>query len=321
MRDRVTSGERSARATDCGRGPVPSGPTCSAFPAARRSGVSLRQVVTQHHGGVVKSVVGAVEQGHRAARAGVENGLPPARVGVELFAVSPLKLFPALQPMTEPLAELRRGCDLFHPGVERERFLLHATRPQALHQDSPAISPRGRFVYALDPDHGVGSSPRSRSALDFAEQLLEHVGQDAARREVRGFDRRVDPEHERHRLAPAVSTFDRAASPAGAGAAAAPSARSNRSVPSSPSVCALTPSGNWHGEDAHADQVGAVDPLESPSDHRAHAEQAGALGRPVARAARSVVLSGDHDQRHPLGAVALGRRRRCPCARRRAGAG
>ena len=50
-----------------------------------------------------------------------------------------------------------------------------------------------------------------------------------------------------------------------------------------------------------------MDPLESAGDDGAHAEQAGALGRPVARAARAVVLSGDHDERHALGAVALRR--------------
>ena len=34
-------------------------------------------------------------------------------------------------------------------------------------------------------------------------------------------------------------------------------------------------------DDAHADQVGAVDALEGLGDHRAHTEQAGALGGPV----------------------------------------
>src|SRR5437764_382417 len=41
-----------------------------------------------------------------------------------------------------------------------------------------------------------------------ASNRFEHVRQDSARREVRCFDRRIDPEYEGHRLAPAVSTFD-----------------------------------------------------------------------------------------------------------------
>src|SRR3954452_5003571 len=35
-------------------------------------------------------------------------------------------------------------------------------------------------------------------------------------------------------------------------------------------------------QDAHADQVGPVDALEGPRDHRAHPEQRRAFGRPVA---------------------------------------
>ena len=38
-----------------------------------------------------------------------------------------------------------------------------------------------------------------------------------------------------------------------------------------------------HRKDAHADEVAAVDALEALRDHRPHAEQVGALRRPVAR--------------------------------------
>ena len=50
-------------------------------------------------------------------------------------------------------------------------------------------------------------------------------------------------------------------------------------------------------EDAHADEVGAVDALEALRDDGLHAEQARALGRPVARAAGAVFLAGDDDER------------------------
>ena len=55
---------------------------------------------------------------------------------------------------------------------------------------------------------------------------------------------------------------------------------------------------------AHADQVGAVDPLVGLGDDGADAEQVGALGRPVARGAGAVFLAGDDDQRHSLLLVA-----------------
>ena len=41
-------------------------------------------------------------------------------------------------------------------------------------------------------------------------------------------------------------------------------------------------------------------------DHRPHAEQVGALGRPVARRARAVFRARHHHQRHAFGPVALG---------------
>ena len=50
-----------------------------------------------------------------------------------------------------------------------------------------------------------------------------------------------------------------------------------------------------------------MDALEAGRDHRAHAQQGRALGRPVARGARTVFLAGQHDQRRFLLAVARGR--------------
>ena len=69
----------------------------------------------------------------------------------------------------------------------------------------------------------------------------------------------------------------------------------------------------------HAHEVAAVNPLEALGDDRAHAEQQGALGRPVARRPGAVLLARQHDQRHALRPVAHRPRRRCSSARRRAG--
>ena len=57
-------------------------------------------------------------------------------------------------------------------------------------------------------------------------------------------------------------------------------------------------------QDAHHQEVRAVDPLVRLRDHRAHAEQVRPLRRPVARRARAVLLAGEHDRRHAFGAVA-----------------
>ena len=51
------------------------------------------------------------------------------------------------------------------------------------------------------------------------------------------------------------------------------------------------------GQHAHADEVGAVDALVGLGDDRLDPEQPGALGGPVARGARAVLLAGQHDQR------------------------
>src|SRR5674476_1028046 len=49
--------------------------------------------------------------------------------------------------------------------------------------------------------------------------------------------------------------------------------------------------------DAQADQVRAVDPLEALGDDGLDAQQAGALGRPVARGAGAVLLAAEDHQR------------------------
>src|SRR5215468_5677521 len=54
---------------------------------------------------------------------------------------------------------------------------------------------------------------------------------------------------------------------------------------------------------AHSDQVAAVNPFEALSDDRAHAQQARAFRRPIARTARAVFLTGDHDQRRAFGLI------------------
>ena len=61
------------------------------------------------------------------------------------------------------------------------------------------------------------------------------------------------------------------------------------------------------GQDAHADQVRAVDALERLRDHGAHAKQERTLRGPVARGATAVLLAREHHEGDALLRVALGR--------------
>ena len=59
-------------------------------------------------------------------------------------------------------------------------------------------------------------------------------------------------------------------------------------------------------QDAHADQVGAMDALEARGQHRAYAEQRHAFRGPVARRAHAIALARHHDDGGALAGVALG---------------
>jgi len=124
-----------------------------ALPAARASGPSLYQIVAQDHGAVVKDVVGTVEESHRASFLGVEDGFPGIWVRSQLLPVTSAKLLPALHLMVEPPPQLSAGGHVLHPRICSDGFLLHSSWPEALHQDPPAVSTRGRVIRALDSKH------------------------------------------------------------------------------------------------------------------------------------------------------------------------
>ncbi len=60
-------------------------------------------------------------------------------------------------------------------------------------------------------------------------------------------------------------------------------------------------------QNAHADQVRAMDALEGFGDDGAHAEKPRALRRPVARRSIAISGAGEDDERHALGLVFHGR--------------
>ena len=76
------------------------------------------------------------------------------------------------------------------------------------------------------------------------------------------------------------------------------------SSPSRPSDLRSWPSQEGQRQHAHAHQVRAVDALEALGDHRLHAEQEGALRRPVAGGAGAVFLAAEDHQRHAFLLVA-----------------
>ena len=83
------------------------------------------------------------------------------------------------------------------------------------------------------------------------------------------------------------------------------SPKSKRLLAAQPQGGGASPARNCSGSTPMPDQVGAVDALVALGDHGPHAEELRALGRPVARAARAVLLAGQHQQRHAFGGVAL----------------
>ena len=77
-------------------------------------------------------------------------------------------------------------------------------------------------------------------------------------------------------------------------------ARSNVSVAGEAERLDRLAVGELQRQHAHADEVGAVDALVGLREDEADAEQVRALGGPVARGARPVLLAGQHAQRHAL---------------------
>src|SRR5262245_11813501 len=114
-------------------------------------------------------------------------------------------------------------------------------------------------------------------------QLPQHVVQDSAVLEVIELVHGINPADQRNPLEPAIgrddlgdhalARFDLAVQPADRHLLVAPEAER---LPGGTLLKA-------QGQNAHTDQVGAVDALERLADHRPHALQVDALGGPVAR--------------------------------------
>ena len=146
----------------------------------------------------------------------------------------------------------------------------------------------GKDLAAKAIHYNSGRSTRSFVNITCSalpEQLLEHVRQDSARREVGGFDRRVDTEQEGDAFPSGVPPLDeqdcRLARPQRL--AQLDAVVLGAVEPQCLGAHALR---ELAGQDAHPDQVGPVDSLESTRDDRANAEHIGLLTVPI--------MSGDH---------------------------
>ena len=95
--------------------------------------------------------------------------------------------------------------------------------------------------------------------------------------------------------------------------------RSNVSVPSSSSVCAVVPSLNCSGSTPMPTRLLRWMRSKLCATTARTPSRRGALRRPVARAAGAVFLAGEDDERHAFAPDTSSRRRRCASARRPAG--
>src|SRR5258705_437650 len=155
-----------------------------------------------------------------------------------------------------------------------------------------------QFSTAREPFLDLRGCANRRSGSP--ENLAQYERQDAAVLVVVHLDRRLDAQQQRDFLHAAVGSpdderrvllrpdlaFDAADVH---GLVAFDAERRDR-------VAAL----ELEGEHAHADEVGAMDTLEALHDYRAHAEQQRALRRPVARAARAVLIAAEDKARDAL---------------------
>src|SRR6266700_88361 len=208
------------------------------------------------------------------------------------------------------MAARRLKATAISPPISRP---VPAARPAAADPLPPAPAPAPPAAPAAPaaPAPPTLTSPALPRALAVTtarsaagQQRPEYVRHDPAVPVVGGLTRRVDPHDRREllavrghrhlarRLAP-VHGLD--------------SGDVEDLVPGEPEGARVLARLELQRQHAHPDQVRPVYPLERLDQDRADAEQRGALGGPVARRARPVLLAAEHDQRRALLQVRAGR--------------
>src|SRR6266852_2103653 len=159
-----------------------------------------------------------------------------------------------------------------------------------------ALPPPTTITSQWAPDtfySGGGPNRRSR----FAEKIAQHERKNPAVHVVIHLDRRVDAQQQLDVLLRSVLAADDERR-----LLSRPDARFDAGdvddlVPPDSERSYRIVAGELEGEHAHAHQVRAVDALEAAHDHRTNAEKQRAFRRPVARAARAVLLAAEHHGR------------------------
>ena len=186
-------------------------------------------------------------------------------------------------------------------------FTEEVYRAEGLDPGRPAVAPgadwsAGQRARAWTDGHR-DRRPLRRTRREPAQDRR----QDAALAVVVDLDRAVEagdrPSNRRSRRRRRSRAHDRRAAARGARPAGEPVDRV-RLAAGQPERRRALAGQELERQDAHPDEVGAVDPLVALGDDRPDPEQRRALGRPVARRARAVLAAGEDDERHALGRVA-----------------
>src|SRR6516162_7698427 len=232
----------------------------------------------------------------------------------------PMRLHPATILAPEPNVLWVLPADPVHATCKRTtRFGTSGPIPKF-------VSTRGTFRYELrnlrttsnsiilvpllNPKFATAFAARCARTSGFGalarHQMPQHVVQYAAVLEIVEFVERIDAANERDTLEAAIggddlgdhalARLDLAMQPADRHLFVAPE---TERLPG----CAFLEAQRQH---AHADQVRAMDAFERLGDDRAHTEQVGSLGRPVARGSATVFLAGENHERNPVVLVAHG---------------
>jgi hypothetical protein len=114
--------------------------------------VSLKKF-KERHGVIVLGIVRAVDERYRPGMRCVKDGLPRLWIGSQFLKIPAPELIPFRRIVTEPFSKLGARSHVFHPPLDFERSLFYAPGPQALDQESDAVTGFGRLVSTLQMHH------------------------------------------------------------------------------------------------------------------------------------------------------------------------
>src|SRR5262249_18044895 len=164
----------------------------------------------------------------------------------------------------------------------------------------------GTSLWAQNSKYQIPNTNFKQSLFSGGKQLAENVGQDAAVIDVFRLHEDVHAQRKRRLARRAVAAVDGERHVLPRGDAAGEPGHVERFGAVDAERLDAVGSLEFAGKHAHPDEIGAMDALEAPRDHGAHAQQVRALGRPVARRAHAVVLARENDEWNALRAVAYG---------------